>query len=170
MNSKYYLLSFCAISISFACVSAQNLICSVRISGEVYYISSSYHSSSYQIDSVNLTSPILYVGPIADGVHAELIHSDGGLLLGIRVSWSWLSSDPVECFYLPKVELIKPRSTEDLIRRTLDSMATSRNNSIEFNTTELDCNQMYIPRVRAAIPDISLFSDGNTIYFGGTCH
>ena len=41
---------------------------------------------------------VLMLGDITDGVNDELIRTDSGLLLGIRVSWSWLSSDPVECF------------------------------------------------------------------------
>ena len=108
------------------------------------------------------------IGPITDGVHAEVIRSDSGLLLGIRVSWSWLSSEPVECFQSPKVELFN--NNRIAIQRTLDS--TNRNNSLDFNITELDCNQMYLPRVRATstLSGISLFGNGNAIFFGGTCN
>ena len=73
------------------------------------------------------------LGPITDGVHAELIHSDSGLLLGIRVSWSWPSSEPVECFQSPIVQLLPDIGIA--IQKTLDS--TSRNNSVEFNNTKL---------------------------------
>jgi hypothetical protein len=110
------------------------------------------------------------LGPITNGVHAELIRSDSGLLLGIRMSWSWLSSDPVECFQSPEVQLLTTIGTA--IQRTLDSI--SRNNSVEFNTTDLDCNTMYLTRVRAIhagiVSPIRLFDNGNTIFFGGTCN
>jgi hypothetical protein len=76
-------------------------------------------------DSINMI--MLVPVPITDGVHAELIRSDSGLLLGIRVSWSWLSSDPLECFQSPEVQLLI--NTRIAIQRTLDS--TSRNNSVE---------------------------------------
>jgi hypothetical protein len=107
---------------------------------------------------------ILVPGPITNGVHAELIRSDSGLLLGIRVSWSWLSSDPLECFQSPEVELRPNIGTA--IQRTLDS--TSRNNSVEFIVTDLDCNQMYLSRVRATYTVIRIFDNGNTIFFGGS--
>ena len=122
MNSKYYLLSFCAISISFACVTAES--CPNRLSGEVKVA-----------ESISIQYKILYVflGNITNGVKAELIHADSGSLLGIRVSWSWLSSDPVECFQSPEVEL---STNLRRIRRTLNS--TSHNSSVEFNITDLD--------------------------------
>ena len=107
------------------------------------------------------------LGSITDhGVHAEVIRSDSGLLLGIRVTWSWLSSDPIECFQSPEVELFN--NNRIAIQRPLDS--TSRNNSVEFNITELDCNQMYFPRVRASLNNnaITRFEYGNEIFFGGT--
>ena len=110
------------------------------------------------------------VSNITDGVYAELIRNDSGLLLGIRVSWSWLSSDPPECFKSPEVHLIPNIGIE--IQRTPSLDSTSRNNAVEFNITEseLDCNQMYLPRVRAthAGVNIGLFDDGNKIFFGGT--
>ena len=107
-------------------------------------------------------------GPLTDGIHAELIRSDSGLLLGIRVSWSWLSwtSDPVQCFQSPTVELIP--DTGNTILRTLDS--TSHSNLVEFNNiTELDCNEVYFPRVRATLTstNVRLFDNGNDIFFGG---
>ena len=151
MKSKYYLLFFWAISISFICVSAQT--CPQRLFSEVY----NYYSSW-----VNLVCYVL-LGNITDRVDAELIRSDSGLLLGIRVSWSWLSSDPVECFHSPTVEL-RP-ITGTAIQRTLDSI--SRNNSVEFNTTELDCNQMYFLTLRATLSHIGQFQRGNDIFFGG---
>ena len=85
------------------------------------------------------------------------------------MSWSWLSSDPVECFQSPEVELSAVTSLGS-IRRTLNS--TSRNNSVEFNITELDCNMMYFPTVRAALRlrlsgNIQLLDNGNEIFFGG---
>jgi hypothetical protein len=105
------------------------------------------------------------LGPITDGVHSELIRSDSGLLLGIRVSWSWLSSDPVECFESPDIELMPNIGTA--IQRTVDS--TSHNNLVEFNITDLDCNTLYTPRVRATLKNnIRPFEDGNTIFFGGS--
>ena len=153
MNSKYYLLSFCAISISFACVTAES--CPNRISGEVKVA-----------ESISIQCKILYVflGNITNGVKAELIHADSGALLGIRVSWSWLLSDPVECFQSPEVELSYNLGQ---IRRALNS--TSHNNSVEFNITDLDCNTMYVPRVRATLSDnVRLYDNGNTIiFFGG---
>ena len=45
------------------------------------------------------------LGGITDGVNAELICADSGILLGIRVSWSWVSSVPAECYQSPVVEL-----------------------------------------------------------------
>ena len=103
------------------------------------------------------------LGPITDGVTAELIHSDSGLLLGIRVSWSWLSSDPVECFQSPEVQLLPNIGSP--IQKTPDS--TSCNNSVEFNH-DLDCNTMYLPTVRATLSNIQLFENGNEIFFGGS--
>ena len=79
------------------------------------------------------------------------------------MTWSWLSSDPVECFQSPEVEL---SSNLGQIRRALNS--TSRNNSVEFNISDLDCNSVYLPRVRAILSDnVQLFDSGNTIFFGG---
>ena len=52
------------------------------------------------------------------------------------------------------------------IRRTL---FTSRNNSVEFSSPELDCNQVCLPRVRATLSGIGRFENGNEIFFGGTC-
>ena len=153
MNSKYYLLSFCAISISFACVTAESY-CPNRISGEVKVA-----------ESISIQCKILcvFLGIITNGVKAELIHADSGALLGIRVSWSWLFSDPVEFFQSPEVEL---SSNLGQIRRALNS--TSHNNSVEFNITDLDCNSVYLPRVRAILSDNArLFDNGNTIFFGG---
>ena len=79
------------------------------------------------------------------------------------MSWSWLSSDPVECFQSPEVEL----SGSERIQRTLSS--TSRNNSVEFNDIELQCNRMYLPTVMATLrgEDNQLFENGNEIFFGG---
>ena len=99
------------------------------------------------------------------GAHAELIRSDSGLLVGIRVSWSWPSSDPVECFKSPEVQLVHVPPIGSPIQRPLHSR--SRNNSIEFNTTDLECNQMYLSRVRATLSDIRKFENGNEIFFGG---
>ena len=107
------------------------------------------------------------LGPITNGVHAELIHGDSGLLLGIRVSWSWLSSDPPECFKSPEVRLLKFNNIGFVIQITLSLNSTSRNNSVEFNDTDLDCNQRYLPTVRATLSDIQLFENGNEIFFGG---
>ena len=79
------------------------------------------------------------------------------------MTWSWLSSDPVECFQSPEVEL---SSNLGQIRRALNS--TSRNNSEEFNISDLDCNTMYLPRVAATLSDNARqFDNGNTIFFGG---
>ena len=109
------------------------------------------------------------LGPITNGVHAELIRSDSGLLLGIRVSWSWLSSDSVECFKSPEVQLTPNVGMK--VQRIVDS--TSRNNSVEFNITDLECNKMYTSTVRAAhtgigTPNgIQLFENGNDAFFGG---
>ena len=80
------------------------------------------------------------------------------------MSWSWLSSDPVECFQSPEVEL-QPIVETILTQRPLDSI--SRNNSVEFNTIELDCNQMYFLILRATLSGIRIFQRGNDIFFGG---
>ena len=151
MNSKYYLSSFWAISISFACITAES--CPKRLSGEVKVA-----------ESISIQCKILYVflGNITNGVKAELIHTDSGYLFGIRVSWSWLLSDPVDCFQSPEVEL---SSSLEQIRRALNS--TSRNNSVEFNITDLDCNKMYLPIVRATLRESRLFENGTEIFFGG---
>ena len=113
---------------------------------------------------------ILYVnfvlGNFTNGVHAELIRSDSGLLLGIRVSWSWLSGDPIQCFKSPKVLL--STSFGIAIERPLDSI--SRNNSVEFNINDLHCNTMYLPTVRATLDSTERFENGNNIFFGGICH
>ena len=115
------------------------------------------------IDSINL----LLLGKLTDGIHAELIRSDSSVLLGIRVSWSWLSSDPVECFQSPEAQLTT--NVGNTITRTLDSI--SRNNSVEFNATDLDCNTIYFPKVRATLSGIRQLDDGNDleIFFGGAC-
>ena len=101
------------------------------------------------------------LGGITDGVNAELIHADGGILLGIRVSWTWSSSMPVECFQSPVVEL---SYITNQFRKTLNF--TSRNNSVEF--FDLVCNQLYTPTVRATFRYIALRENGNALFFGGT--
>ena len=114
---------------------------------------------------------IIISDPITDGVHAELIRSDSGLLLGIRVSWSWLSSDEINCFQSPvEVQLrISAISQQPIAtRRRFNSI--NRNNSIEFDIADLVCNQMYVPRVMATYNGIGTYDDGNTIYFGGDRH
>ena len=75
-------------------------------------------------------------GSITNGVNAELIHTDSGSLLGIRVSWSWLSSVPTECFQSPDVQL------SPIIGRIHEIALnfTSYNNLVEF--LNFDCNQM----------------------------
>ena len=86
------------------------------------------------------------------------------------MSWSWLSSDPVECFQSPEVQLLYYSSLIIASQRTLIFYSPSRNNSLEFNTTDLACNTMYVPRVRATLKarsDIQLFEDGSSIFFGG---
>ena len=100
------------------------------------------------------------IGNITNRINAELIRIDTGLLLGIRVSWSWLSSEPVECFQSPEVYL---STNTGSLSKTLSS--TSHNNSVEF--LNLDCNQMYTPRVRATFGgQVRLSEDGNTLFFG----
>ena len=89
-----------------------------------------------------------------------------GLLLGIRVSWSWLSSDPVECFQSPEVRLLPKLNVGVAIQKIPDSI--SRNNSVELNSIDLDCNQIYLPTVRATLSDIRKFDNGNEVFFGGT--
>ena len=101
------------------------------------------------------------VGGIIDGVNAELIRTDGGSLLGIRVSWSWSSSVPVECFQSPVVELANGTGR---IRKTLDII--SHNNSVEY--FGLDCNQMYRPIVKATFRGVQDFENGNALFFGGS--
>ena len=101
------------------------------------------------------------LGGITDGVNAELIRADSGILLGIRVSWSWLSSVPAECFQSPVVELSYVTKKFHI---TLEF--TSRNNSVEF--FDLVCNRMYTPIVRATVRDVPLHDNGNALYFGGT--
>ena len=85
------------------------------------------------------------------------------------MSWSWLSSDPPHCFQSPEAELIPTIGIA--IRITLSPDSTSHNNSVEFNITQLDCNQMYLPRVRATLDlsTIQFFENGNEVFFGGTC-
>ena len=78
------------------------------------------------------------LGGVTDGINAELIRADGGILLGIRVSWSWLSSVPAECFQSLVVEL------SYITKQTCKTLNfTSRNNSVEF--FDLVCNRMYTP-------------------------
>ena len=79
------------------------------------------------------------------------------------MSWSWLSSEPVECFESPEVVL----SGITQIQRTLNS--TSRNNSVEFNDTEVQCNQVYLPTVKATLRgrNNQLLENGNETFFGG---
>ena len=101
------------------------------------------------------------LGGITDGVNAELIRADSGILLGIRVLWSWLSSVPAECFQSPVVELTYITKR---ISKTLNF--TSCNNSVEF--FDLVCNQMYTPTVRATFRDIPLRDNGNALFFGST--
>jgi hypothetical protein len=102
---------------------------------------------------------------ITNRIRAELIRSDSGLLLGIRVSWSWLSSGPVECYQSPEVQLLP--NTGITIQRTLDF--NSHNNLVEFNGTDLDCNTVYFPRVRATVNnEIRPYEDGIPIFFGGS--
>ena len=101
------------------------------------------------------------LGGITDGVNAELIRADNGILLGIRVSWTWLSSVPAECFQSPVVEL---SYITKQFRKTLNF--TSHNNSVEF--FDLVCNQLYTPTVRATVRDIVLRDNGNALFFGGT--
>ena len=81
------------------------------------------------------------------------------------MTWSWLSSDQVECFQSPEVEQLL--SNLGQIRRALNS--TSHNNSVEFNITDLDCNSVYLPTVSAILSDNNarLFVNGNIIFFGG---
>ena len=43
----------------------------------------------------------------------------------------------------------------------------SRNNSVDF--FNLDCNQMYTPKVMATYDGIGQFKKGIAIFFGGTC-
>ena len=101
------------------------------------------------------------LGGITDGVNAELIRADSGILLGIRVSWTWLSSVPAECFQSPVVEL---SYITNQFRKTLNFI--SRNNSVEF--FDLVCNQLYTPTVRVTFIDIALRDNGNALFFGGT--
>ena len=104
------------------------------------------------------------LGSVTDGVNAELIRADSGILLGIRVSWSWVSSVPAECFQSPVVELSYVTNQIRKIRKTLNF--TSRNNLVEF--IDLVCNRMYTPTVRATVRDIVLHDNGNALFFGGT--
>ena len=104
------------------------------------------------------------LGGITDGVNAELIRTNDGFFLGIRVSWSWSSSVPTDCFQSPVVDL---SNNTGQIRKTLNII--SRNNSVEY--FNLVCNQMYRPIVRATLIDIQEFEIGNALFFGGitTC-
>ena len=99
---------------------------------------------------------------ISDGISAELTCTDSDILLGIRVSWSWISDVPTECFQSPVVEL---SNSTGRIRKTLNSI--SCNNSVEF--LNLDCNMMYAPTVRASIGGyVQLFKNGNALFFRST--
>ena len=124
----------------------------------------SEHQVRHSNYSEHLTWILLYacIGNITNGINAELIRTDTGLLLGIRVSWSWLSRIEIQCFQSPKVEL---STNTGSLSKTLNS--TSRNNSVDF--LNLDCNQMYTPRVRATFGgQIELFENGNILFFGST--
>ena len=151
MSSKYYLFLFCACSIGFEARQT----CPFRASGETKALT----------EFIKQLSWILLhacIGNITNGITTELIRTDTGLLLGIRVSWSWLADDPTECFQSPRVEL---STNTGPLSKTLSS--TSRNNSVEF--LNLDCNQMYTPRVRATFGgQTPLFENGNPLFFGGT--
>ena len=101
------------------------------------------------------------LGSMTDGVNAELIRTDSDILLGIRVSWTWLSSVPAECFQSPVVEF---SYITNQFRKTLNF--TSLNNSVEI--FDLVCNQLYTPTVRATFRDLALHNNGNALFFGGT--
>ena len=107
---------------------------------------------------MSFTTTCIHVclGGITDGVNAELIHTNSGFLLGIRVSWSWSSSVPTDCFQSPIVELS---------HKTLNII--SCNSSVEY--FDLDCNQMYRSIVRATFRNVQEFENGNALFFGGTC-
>ena len=100
---------------------------------------------------------------ITNGVNAELIHNDSGLLLGIRVSWSWLLNVSVDCFQSPVVEL---SLTSGHPANSTSVTSGSRNNSIDF--FNLDCNQMYTPKVKATYDNFQSSDTGNTVFFGGS--
>ena len=105
----------------------------------------------------------LYVGDVlTDGINAELICTDSGLLLGIRVSWSWLSNVSVDCFQSPVVELLLSSGHP---ANSTSVTSGSCNNSVEF--FNFDCNEEYTPRVRATYTGFELSEKGNTLFFGG---
>ena len=102
---------------------------------------------------------------LTDGINTELIRTDTGLLLGTRVSWSWLSNVSVDCFQSPVVEL---SLSSDHPTNILSTSVTSgsHNNSVEF--FNLDCNEEYRLKVRATYTGYRLFENGNiTLFFGG---
>ena len=75
---------------------------------------------------------------------------------------------PVECIQSPEVELSTSSGIGQISRRSLDF--ASRNNSVEFNITDLDCNIEYLPSVGAALgSNVQQLEYGNSIFFGGKC-
>ena len=105
------------------------------------------------------------VGTITNGIDAKLIRAANGFLHGIRVSWSWLTNVSTDCLSSPEVEL---QSGNGHRLRTSEGISvTNRNNSVDF--FNLDCNQMYTPRVRVTYAEYyGLSENGNTLFFEGT--
>ena len=92
-----------------------------------------------------------------------MIRTNTGLLLGIGVSWSWLSNVSVDCFKSPAIELLLSSGHP---ANSTSVTSDSHNNSVDF--FNLDCNEEYTPRVRATYTGIGIFENGNiTLFFGG---
>ena len=69
----------------------------------------------------------------------------------------------IYCFKLPVVEL--SLSSGHLVE-SVSVTSGSRNNSVDF--FNLDCNQVYTPKVKATYTGIQLFENGHTLFFGGS--
>ena len=70
----------------------------------------------------------------------------------------------IYCFKLPVVEL--SLSSGHPVE-SISVTSGSRNNSVDF--FNLDCNQMYTPKVMATYNGIGQLKNGIAIFFGGTC-
>ena len=101
------------------------------------------------------------IGNITNGINAELIRTNAGLLHGIRVSWSWFANVSANCFQSPEAQLL---TFQGQLTKTLNVI--DRDNSVDF--INLNCNEIYTPRVRATYNNVGQFENGIAIFFGGS--